>query len=54
MMMDDLTGRLGEWLKGQGPEADIVVSSRIRLARNLGNFPFIRRCTDIDLSLIHI
>lgn len=52
MMMDDLTGRLGEWLKGQGPEADIVVSSRIRLARNLGNFPFIRRCTDIDRANI--
>jgi protein arginine kinase len=52
MNLDDLTGRFGEWLKGTGPDSDIVVSSRIRLARNLGNFPFIRRCTDIDRANI--
>ena len=38
----------GEWLRGTGPESDIVVSSRIRLARNLADFPFIRRCSDED------
>ena len=38
----------GEWLRGTGPESDIVVSSRIRLARNLADFPFIRRCTEED------
>ena len=31
---------VGEWLKGTGQEADIVISSRIRLARNLQDFPF--------------
>lgn len=31
----------GEWLRGDGPESDIVMSSRIRLARNLESFPFI-------------
>jgi protein arginine kinase len=30
----------GEWLKGSGPENDIVISSRIRLARNLRGHPF--------------
>jgi protein arginine kinase len=30
----------GEWLRGDGPQSDIVVSSRIRLARNLRNFSF--------------
>jgi protein arginine kinase len=30
----------GEWLKGVGPESDIVISSRIRLARNIHGFPF--------------
>jgi protein arginine kinase len=30
----------GEWLRGTGAESDIVVSSRIRLARNLVEFPF--------------
>lgn len=38
----------GEWLRGSGPESDIVISSRIRLARNLADFPFIRRCSDED------
>ncbi len=48
MRLDDLAGKCGEWLKGSGPESDIVVSSRIRLARNLAGFPFIRKCTEQD------
>ena len=32
-----------EWLRGEGPENDVVVSSRIRLARNLAGFPFITK-----------
>ncbi|MCA8990194.1 MAG: ATP--guanido phosphotransferase, partial [Planctomycetaceae bacterium] len=35
-----LTGTSG-WLSGHGDEADVVVSSRIRLARNLAQFPFL-------------
>ena len=31
---------LGEWLEGKGPESDIVMSTRIRLARNVVQFPF--------------
>jgi len=31
---------LSEWMKGNGPEADIVISSRVRLARNLKDYPF--------------
>lgn len=42
----------GEWLRGSGPESDIVMSSRIRLARNLAEFPFIGRCTPGDRSEI--
>ena len=45
---DDLAHKSGEWLRGTGPESDIVISSRIRLARNLADFPFIRRCSDED------
>jgi protein arginine kinase len=29
-----------EWLRGTGQNADIVISSRVRLARNLSRFPF--------------
>jgi len=52
MFLDELAGRSGEWLRGSGPESDIVMSSRIRLARNLADFPFIRRCNDIDRANI--
>lgn len=28
------------WMEGNGPEADIVISSRVRVARDLAQFPF--------------
>ncbi len=48
MTLDDLASSSGEWLRGTGPESDIVISSRVRLARNLAEFPFISRATDTD------
>ncbi|HNB60614.1 MAG TPA: hypothetical protein PK308_09880, partial [Phycisphaerales bacterium] len=33
------------WLSGLGPDGDVVVSSRVRLARNLAGFPFLNRAT---------
>jgi protein arginine kinase len=33
------------WLAGAGPEGDVVLSSRVRLARNLAGFPFGPRCS---------
>jgi protein arginine kinase len=45
MNLDSLTQHSGEWLRGAGPESDIVVSSRIRLARNLAAFPFTNRAS---------
>lgn len=52
MDFNEFASQCGEWLRGSGPESDIVISSRIRLARNLADFPFIRRCTDIDRANI--
>src|SRR4051812_24026248 len=43
MNLDNLTHASGEWLRGTGPESDIVISSRVRLARNLAAFPFTTR-----------
>jgi len=43
MNLDNLTHTSGEWLRGSGPESDIVISSRIRLARNLAAYPFTNR-----------
>ena len=40
MTLDELWSRTGEWLKGTGPNPDIVMSSRVRLARNLAKYPF--------------
>jgi len=48
----ELASRSGEWMRGSGPESDIVISSRIRLARNLAEFPFIRRCSAADRKSI--
>jgi protein arginine kinase len=45
MNLDSLTHTSGEWLRGIGPESDIVISSRIRLARNLAAFPFTNRAS---------
>ena len=40
MNLDDLLNNQGEWLRCTGPNSDIVMSSRIRLARNLAKYPF--------------
>jgi len=46
MTIDELTRQAGEWLSGKGPLADIVISSRIRLARNLAGRPFLPKSTE--------
>ncbi len=48
MNFESLVTTSGEWLRGTGPDSDIVISSRIRLARNLGEFPF-PPCADDDV-----
>jgi protein arginine kinase len=50
--LDELANRTPEWLRGTGPQSEIVISSRIRLARNLADFPFIRRCTEADRQAV--
>ena len=40
MKINDLLNQTSEWLKSTGPNSDIVISSRIRLARNLDKMPF--------------
>jgi protein arginine kinase len=52
MNLADLTRTSGEWLRGGGPESDIVISSRIRLARNLADFPFSIRASAQEKSEI--
>lgn len=40
MKLSRIIANTGEWLTGNGPHRNIVVSSRVRLARNLRNKPF--------------
>ncbi|MEA3328679.1 MAG: protein arginine kinase [Candidatus Omnitrophota bacterium] len=40
MKLDDLLYQNSEWLRGTGPRSGIVMSSRIRLARNVDGLPF--------------
>jgi protein arginine kinase len=49
---EELAEQSGEWLSGRGPESDIVISSRIRLARNIAGFPFVRKCSPKDRASI--
>lgn len=45
LKLADLTHPAGEWLRGAGPQSHVVISSRIRLARNVSGFPFLSRCS---------
>jgi protein arginine kinase len=51
--LDDLIGQSGEWLRGSGPESDIVISSRVRLARNLARYPFLTRASEEQRAEVH-
>ena len=44
MKLTELAKRAGSWLQGEGPLGGIVISSRVRLARNLAGYPFLSRC----------
>lgn len=52
MKLADLTQHAGEWLRGTGPMHDVVISSRVRLARNLASHPFLSRCSDAQRNEI--
>jgi protein arginine kinase len=43
MRINDLINHTSEWLRGMGPHSDVVISSRIRLARNLNKVVFSQR-----------
>ncbi len=44
--LDDLLTHPSEWLRGVGPLSEIIMSSRIRLARNLEEYLFATRATE--------
>jgi len=46
MKLTEISNDVNEWFSGKGPSADVVISSRIRLARNLAGRKFLPRCSD--------
>lgn len=50
MSLEKLAKKPGEWLRGDGPLSDIVISSRIRMARNVAGYPFFSKATDAQRS----
>lgn len=41
-----------EWLSGRGGDSDVVISSRVRLARNLAGFPFVSRSSRLQRQAV--
>lgn len=52
MRLDDFIHNTGQWLKGTGAFSHIVMSSRIRLARNLARKPFPNKAGKKELNEI--
>jgi len=52
MKLTDISNDINEWFDGSGPLADIVVSSRIRLARNIAGHKFLSHCSNNEKSEI--
>jgi protein arginine kinase len=44
MKLTEISGNINEWFSGEGPLSDVVISSRIRLARNLAGHRFLAAC----------
>jgi protein arginine kinase len=44
MKLTEISGNINEWFSGEGPLADVVISSRVRLARNLAGYRFLAAC----------
>ena len=49
-LLDALAERPAQWLSGKSECSEIIISSRIRLARNLNNFLFARKLRPADAS----
>ena len=52
VILQNLKESSAEWINGQGPLSDIVISSRIRLARNVEGIPFSPRAEQAELKNI--
>ncbi len=51
-VIDGMAKRLAVWLSNEGKDADIIISSRARLARNLQDIPFVDRASEDEQKSI--
>lgn len=51
-LRDIISKTLSEWMKGTGPESDIVIGSRVRMARNIASVPFPAVAGDDELRKV--
>lgn len=52
LTLENMPDHLCQWLACTGPRHDVVVSSRVRLARNLMAFPFMTKASDVQRDQI--
>jgi protein arginine kinase len=45
MKLTDISSNINEWFSGAGPMSDVIISSRVRLARNLAGHKFLSKCS---------
>ncbi|HXL03837.1 MAG TPA: protein arginine kinase [Bacillota bacterium] len=51
-LKDIITRTYSAWMSTEAPHTDVALSSRVRLARNLGNIPFPNQATETDLAKV--
>ncbi len=44
--------KVGAWLANTGPDAEVVISTRVRFARNLADVPFLPKMKPVDGELV--
>jgi protein arginine kinase len=48
MRLNQLSLKISQWFSTEAPLSDVVISSRIRLARNLAGYKFLCRCSNAE------
>ncbi|NLB73090.1 MAG: protein arginine kinase, partial [Firmicutes bacterium] len=51
-LKDIIDGTYSAWMSTNAPHTDVALSSRVRLARNLGNIPFPNQASQADLARV--
>ena len=52
MKFENISSTIPDWMSPEGPETEIVISSRARLARNIPGYAYVHRADDIKLGEI--